>query len=66
MVPELSPCRTDASPHCICPAFQDVHGTYLVATHRGFVVSGFPHSAGMSSFDANFISPNSCHTLVSS
>src|SRR5512134_3029466 len=61
IVPELSPCRVDDSPHCCAPASHDVQGTYRVVTHRGFVLSGFPQRSGISSRLGNFISPNSCH-----
>src|SRR5262245_21104846 len=44
IVPEFSPWRTDDRPHCCAPAFHVVQGTYLVMSHRGFVVSGLPHS----------------------
>ncbi len=66
MVPEFSPCRMEESPHCWAPASQLVQGTYRVGIQRGFSGFGLPHSAGMSSFELNFISPNSCQTPVSS
>src|SRR5436190_17327180 len=65
----LSPCVMRPLPALLqgqTPAIQLVHGTYRDRTHRGFVVSGLPHSRVMSSFVWNFISPNSCHIAVSS
>src|SRR5687767_8308113 len=66
IVPELSPCRMLALPHSCDPARHVVQGTYRVGVQFGRFGSGGPHESGTSSRVWNFISPNSCHTEVSS